>query len=166
MSSRLPPRPGHKPHSRRQPAVPRPELRLEGSHWHRDALPLDSADLAELRRSIRLVRRLVAGRMGLTRGAYAVNDAGEPVDPLDDSAERFCVSGAFVRVGKPSPPLFVTWTRLCHEAAGDLLGDPEADLFTYNDDPANGREELLELLDEVEARLDLLAGRGEGIDEQ
>lgn len=171
MSSRLPLRPGLRPQSgqyhrtRQQPSAARPERRRPAGTRPDDALRLETADFAELRRSIGVVRRLVGGRMPLAKGVYAANDAGLAVDPLDDDAERFCVSGAFLKVANPSPPLFVAWTRLCHEAAGDLLGDPEADVFAYNDDPAVGRDELLDLLDEVEARLDRLSGRDDSVDE-
>jgi hypothetical protein len=164
MSSRLPTHSGAEPQRQREAGKAELELRLQGSAWHHENLGLEAADFIELRRSIRIVRRLIAGRLALVKGMAAANDSGEAVDPLDDSATRFCVSGAFLRVSKPSPPLFAAWTRLCHQAAGDLLGDPAGDLFSYNDDPTIGREELLELLDEVEARLDLLAGRLEADD--
>ena len=164
MSSHLPLHPGTEVQNRDEGSMTQAERRFQGSASHHDALCLEAADFVELRRSIRVVRRLVAGRLALVKWTTAANDVGEPVDPLDDRARRFCVSGAFLRVSKPNPPLFVAWTRLCHQAAGELLGDPTGDLFSYNDDPAIGRGELIELLEEVEARLDLLAGRLEADD--
>lgn len=133
------------------------ECRLEIDAREADAPQLDAADFVELRRSIRVVRRLITGRLPLVKGLEAANGSGAPVDPLADDATGFCVNGAFLRASKPRPSLFVAWAELCHRAAGDLLGDPSADLFDYSDAAATRRCDLVALLDEVEARLDLLA---------
>jgi hypothetical protein len=160
MSSRRPPHSAepHTPKSRDDRAV-RPELRLEACTWQADCPALDAEDFAELRRSIRVVRRLIGGGLPLVKGRDAANDPGASVDPLDESATRFGVNAAFLRAGRPTPPLFLAWMHLCHQAAGNLLGDPDHDLYSYVDDPATDRERLIDLLDEVEARLDRLQGR-------
>lgn len=158
-SRRLPPSSKqHTPKSRDERDL-RLELHLEGYTWEADRLALDAEDFAELRRSIRAVRRLIGRGLPLVKGTDAADAAGTPVDPLDDHATRFGVNGAFLRAGRPTPPLFLAWMRLCHQAAGDLLGDPGHDLYSYDDDPTTDREQLIELLDEVEARLDLLQRR-------
>jgi hypothetical protein len=145
--------PGRRPCPDGRPWRPEP-LALEAD------LSLEVDDIAEIRRSIQVVRRLMQGRLPLVKGTDAANDRGMPVDPLDDDATRFGVTGAFLRAGRPTAPLFIAWMRLCHQAAGDLLDDPDRDLFSYDDDPDVDHERLIELLDEVEARLDLLQKRG------
>lgn len=167
MSSRMPPR--LRPTPSTEPVgslTPRLELRPDtesidpavwvGGEATAAIRRLTIADVAELRRAIRIMRRLIGGTLPIIKGTDATDAVGRPVDPLDDSASGFCLTGAFMRVSRPNPNVFSTWTRLGHAAAKDLLGDSEADLFSYNDNPAVGRDQLLALLEEIEARLDRL----------
>jgi hypothetical protein len=139
-------------------AAPGPELRLEVRRLENlPPLALEEADIAELRRSIRVVRCMVENRLATLKGQDAVDAAGRPVDPLADEAARFSLPGAFLRASRSGPSLYVTWMRLCNATAADLLDDPAVGVHAFADDPDTNAEALLDLLDEVEGRLDRLA---------
>ena len=147
--------------SRRMPADPAkgPGLRLEVQRSHDRPIALEADDIVELRRSIRVVRCMVERRQALLKGEDAIDRAGRPVDPLDEQAVDFSLSGAFLRANRSRTSLYVAWVRLCNAAAADMLGDPAAALFDYSDDPDIDQDALLDLLDEVAARLDRLTAR-------
>ncbi len=150
MSSRSPDQPDPDPRRRTKHAVaPRPALALEPD------------DVAELRRSIRVVRRLVGRGMALGRRMAPANDDAGP-----GTAAAGChgLARAFLRSAAPTPSLLAAWLVLCHETTGDLLGEPTAEILLNSDDPALDAAELLALLDEVEERLDRLQGRSEVAD--
>ena len=74
MSRRMPPR-----------AVAGSELRLEVRRPRdRRPLTLEAADIAALRRSIRVVRCMVERQLATLKDQDAVDAAGRPVDPLAD----------------------------------------------------------------------------------
>ncbi len=147
--------------SRRMPADPGkgPELRLEVQRPEGSCMALEADDIVELRRSIRVVRCMVERRLAMLEGADAVDEAGRPVDPLDQRAVRLSLAGAFLRANRSRTSLYVAWMRLCNAAAAEMLGDPAVGLFDYSDDPDIDQDALLDLLDEVDARLDRLAAR-------
>ena len=147
--------------SRRMPADPAkgPGLRLEVQRSDGRPIALEADDIVELRRSIRVVRCMVERRLATLKSADALDEAGWPVDPLDDNAVRFSLPGAFLRANRSRTSLYVAWMRLCNAAAAQMLGDPTAGLFDYNDDPDIDQDALLDLLDEVAARLDRLKAR-------
>ncbi len=76
---------------------------------------------------------------------------GRPVDPVHPDARSFSIVGAFLAAARPSPWLFRRWMALAHEAAVEILGDPQADIFAYNDAPEIDDEGLVALLDEIDA---------------
>lgn len=147
--------------SRRMPADPGkgPDLRLEVQRPQSRLMTLEADDIVELRRSIRVVRCMVERRLATLKGADAVDAAGLPVDPLDDRAVRFSLPSAFLRANRAKTSLYVAWMRLCNAAAAEMLGDPAVGLFDYSDDPDIDQDALLDLLDEVAARLDRLTAR-------
>jgi len=146
--------------SRRMPsnAAEGPQLRLE-VRPPRERIPvtLEAADIAELRRSIRVVRCMVQRRVATLKDHDAVDALGRPVDPLDDRVEHLSLPGAFLRASRHGPSLYVAWMQLCNDTAADLLDDPAAGVHAFGDDPDTDARALLDLLDEVEARLDRLA---------
>ena len=147
--------------SRRIPAGPGkgPDLRLAVQRPSGRPMALEADDIVELRRSIRVVRCMVERRMVMLKGFDAEDDEGRPVDPLDVRAVRFALPSAFLRANRSRTSLYVAWMRLCNAAAADMLGDPAAGLFDYSDDPDIDQDALLDLLDEVAARLDRLEAR-------
>ncbi len=78
---------------------------------------------------------------------------GRPVDPVHPDARSFSIVGAFLVAARPSPWLFRRWMAVAHEAAVEILGDPQADVFTYNDAPEIDQEGVLALLEEIDARV-------------
>ena len=145
--------------SRRMPqkGAAAPELRLEVRRPRdRSPLTLEAADIAELQRSIRVVRCMLQRGVATLKNHDAVDAAGRPVDPLDRRATRFSLPGAFFRASRNGPSLYVAWMRLCNDAAADLLDDPAVGVHAFGDDPDTDAQALLDLLDEVEARLERL----------
>lgn len=139
-------------------AAPGPELHLEiRQPCDRTALRLEPADIVELHRSIRVVRCMVQRNVATVKGEDAVDAEGRPVDPLDDRAARLSLPAALLRASGCGPSLYVAWMRLCNDTAADLLDDPAVGVHAFVDDPDTDAQTLLDLLDEVEARLDRLA---------
>lgn len=146
MSRRMPPK-----------AATAPELRLEIRRPRdRRPLTLEAADIAELQRSIGVVRCMVRHRIATLKDCDAMDAEGRLVDPLDDRATRFSLPGAFLRASRNGPSLYVAWMRLCNDTIADLLDDPAVGVHAFGDDPDTDSQALLDLLDEVEARLDRL----------
>lgn len=146
--------------SRRMPplSLDGPELRLELRRPRHEQQPsLAAADIAELRRSIRVVRRMVERRIAILKDDDAVDALGRSVDPLDPRAVRLSLPGAAIRATRYNRSLYVAWMRLCNAAAADLLDDSALDVHAFGDDPQTDAQALLDLLDEVELRLDRLA---------
>lgn len=110
------------------------------------------AEILEVRRANRRVRGLLVRQGGHARGAEARDATGRPVDPADRRARSFSLVGAFLAVVRPSPWQFRAWMAVAHEAAAEILGDPCTDVFAYNDAVEIGLEELMALLDEIDAR--------------
>jgi len=146
--------------SRRMPsnAAPGPDLRLEvRPPCDQPHLTLEDAEITELRRSIRVVRCMVENRLATLKNQDAVDAVGRPVDPLADEAARFSLPGAFLRASRSGPSLFVAWMRLCNATAAEMLDDPGVGVHAFADDPDTDADALLDLLDEIEERLDRLA---------
>lgn len=75
------------------------------------------------------------------------------MDPAHPVARSFSLVGAFLAAVRPSPWLFRRWMALAHEAAAEILGDPQADIFAYNDAPEIDHEGIVALLEEIDARV-------------
>ena len=146
--------------SRRMPsnAAEGPQLRRE-VRPPREPIPvrLEAADIAELRRSIRVVRCMVQRRVATSKDHDAVDALDRPVDPLDDRVPRLSLPGTLRRASRGGPSLYVAWMQLCNDTAADILNDPAVGVPAFGDDPDSDAQALLDLLDEVEARLGRLA---------
>jgi hypothetical protein len=123
---------------------------------------LNRAEIAELRRSIDGVRRMVERRSVTLQGA--AKEASEidlQLDPLDESARQYCFGGTSVPTRQRPAPLFVAWMRHCNRAAANLLDEQPirmAETETSGiEQPGIEQEALLELIDELEKRLELLS---------
>lgn len=114
---------------------------------------LAPSEILEIRRANRRVRGFLAGHAGRSRGAEARDGEGRPVDPMDPRARSFSLVGAFLAAARPSPWLFRRWMTAAHEAAAEILGDPDADVFAYNDAAEIDQEGVMALLDEIDARV-------------
>jgi hypothetical protein len=118
---------------------------------------LNRAEITELRRSIDGVRRMVERRSATLQGvAEEASEIDLQLDPLDESARQYCFGGTFVRPRQRSAPLFVAWISHCNRAAANLLDEKPIRV------PANGardisQDALLELIDELEKRLELIS---------
>jgi hypothetical protein len=86
---------------------------------------------------LRKVRKLIAG--GWTRGTFARNARGVPVQAQDKRAVRFCPSGACWRVGG-------AW-RLIRLIEAEI--GPRATLNIWNDRPERTKAEVLALIDKT-----------------
>lgn len=118
---------------------------------------LNRAEIAELRRSIDGVRRMVERRSVTSQGAEEeASEIDLQLDPLDESARQYCFGGSFVGPRQRSAPLFVAWMRHCNRAAAELL-DEKPVCVAANGTPYIEQEALLELIDELEKRLELIS---------
>ena len=118
---------------------------------------LNRAEIAELRRSIDGVRRMIERRSVASQGAEKeASEIDLQLDPLDASARQYCFGGTFVGPRQRSAPLFVAWIRHCNRAAANLL-DEKPIRVPVNGTPGMEQDALLELIDELEKRLELLS---------
>ena len=117
---------------------------------------LNRAEIAELRRSIDGVRRMVERRSVTSQGAEEeASEFGLQPDPLDEPARQHRFGGTSLSPRRRCEPLFVAWMRHCNRAAANLLDERPIHA------PAQGapeieQEALLQLIDELEKRLELL----------
>ncbi len=145
--------------SRRLPSrlAARSDLRTEIQDAQDVELELNPAEIAELRRSIDGVRRLVERRSLACQGVEEEADEIDlQRDPFDESARRTCFGGSFGGPRRRQAPLFVAWMRRCNRAAANLLDEKPICVpvdGTQGFDP----DGLLELIDELERRLDVLS---------
>lgn len=117
------------------------------------ATSLAGGEILEIRRANRQVRGLLARQAAQARGAEARNARGEPVDPTDPQARSFSIVGAFLATARLSPWQLRTWMAHAHGAAAEILGDPEADVFAFNDAAESDLGACMALLDEIDARV-------------
>ena len=128
---------------------------MEVQHAQSPDPELNRAEIAELRRSIDGVRRMVERRSVALRGVEEeASGIDLQLDPLDESARQKCFGGTFARPRQRSAPLFVAWLRHCNRAAANLLDEKPIGV------PASGapgieHDALLELIDELEKRLEM-----------
>lgn len=115
------------------------------------------AEIADLRRSIDGVRRMVERRSVTSQGAEEeASEIGLQLDPLDETARQYCFGGTFLRPRRRREPMFVAWMRHCDRATAKLLD--EKPIYTpVQRAPEIEQEALLELIDELEKRLELLS---------
>lgn len=133
------------------------DLRIDVQHAQNPDPELNRAEIAELRRSIDGVRRMVERRSVTLQGVEEeASEIDLQLDPLDKSARQYCFGGTFGRPRQRSAPLFVAWIRHCNRAAANLL-DEKPIRVPANGSPAIEREALLELIDELEQRLELIS---------
>ncbi|MFO1067348.1 MAG: hypothetical protein U1E14_02380 [Geminicoccaceae bacterium] len=103
----------------------------------------------DMLKAVAAVRELLADQSRWTREAEARNGFGDPVDPLDDEAERFCISGAFIRIANPEIGSYKTYLRLATQAVRELGGGPQDDLWTFNDRTDTTHDRVMALLDRM-----------------
>lgn len=130
-----------------------PFVGLELWHGRPGVSGLARSEMLEIRRANGRVRGFLARHAGRSRGAEARDGQGRPVDPAHPVARSFSLVGAFLAAVRPSPWLFRRWMALAHEAAAEILGDPQADIFAYNDAPEIDHEGIVALLEEIDARV-------------
>ena len=135
------------------PGARGPALGLELWGQRSGTSGLARAEMVEIRRANRQVRTFLARRAGRSRGAEARDARGLAVDPIDPRARSFSIVGALLAAARPTPWLFRRWMAVAHEAAAEILGDPGADVFAYNDAVEIDEEGVAALLDEIDARV-------------
>lgn len=130
-----------------------PVVRLELWPRQSSASGLARAEMVEIRRANRQVRFFLSQLAGRSRGAEARDGRGRPVDPAHPDARSFSIVGAFLAAARPSPWLYRRWMAAAHQAAAEILGDPSASVFDYNDAAEIDQEGVTALLDEIDARV-------------
>lgn len=118
-----------------------------------DGAGFDAAGILGIRRANRRVRSLLARQVDQARGTEARDARGRPVDPVDPDARSFSIVGAFLASARPSPWQYSAWMGHAHGAAAEMLGDPDADIFAFNDADGIGLAACMALLDEIDARV-------------
>lgn len=103
----------------------------------------------DMLKAVAAVRELLADQSRWTREAEARNGLGDPVDPLADEAERFCISGAFIRIANPEMSAYRTYLRLARQAVRELGGSPQDDIWTFNDRTDTTHDRVMALLDRM-----------------
>jgi len=78
------------------------------------------------------------------------------LDPFDGSARQLCFGGSFGGPRRRQAPLFVAWMRRCNRAAANLL-DETPICVPVDGTPGIDPDGLLELIDELERRLEVLS---------
>lgn len=118
---------------------------------------LNPAEIAELRRSIDGVRRMIERRSLVSQGVE--EEAGGidlQLDPSDEATRQPCFGGTVGGPRQRQAPLFVAWMRRCNRAAANLL-DETPICVPVEGTPGIDPDALLELIDELERRLEELS---------